>query len=85
MAAVKPNSQKPAHDVDASGARCHPLAPDPVQSKDRLLIFTLDRDGVDPRTAQRFEERFTIGAIGFAPPNVGTHVVGRQEHHLKAS
>ena len=72
-------AHEPAQGVDARGPCRHPLRTNSMQRDQRLLDHAFHRHRWNLTGARRFEQRLRVGAVGFIPSHVGTHVRRRQQ------
>jgi hypothetical protein len=75
-------AQTPAQQVDPRVTCLLALLAQPVQLLQLLLIDRFDRHGTNLRAARRLDQRRRVGGVGLVAPNIGAHVLRRQQPNL---
>jgi len=68
-----------AQRVDTGGASGHPQTARSMQGLQCLLLDAFDAHRLQLRAAQRLDERRGVGRVGLVAPDVGAHVLSRQQ------
>ena len=74
-------AQDATKSIHATLPGTHPLAAQPVQGLDLLSLDGLDRHLSNLGAARSFNERARIGFVRLITPDIGLHVMGRQQAH----
>src|SRR5207245_2442720 len=72
-------AQQPSKGVEVAMSRAHPLAAQPMQNQDLLLLEGLCRHGADGGATGRLDQRRRVRTVSLVAPDVLAHVLRGQQ------